>query len=72
MYADPAGIFLSENPIFQKKNAFLADFATGLSKIIKQNLSGGCLEGGPDRLSYEVQHFPKKGRQHSSTLVECE
>ena len=47
MYADPAGIFLSENPISQKKNAVLADFATGLSKIIKQNLSGGCLEGGP-------------------------
>ena len=47
MYADPAGIFLSENLISQKKNAFLADFAAGLSKIIKQNLSGGCLEGGP-------------------------
>ena len=47
MYADPAGIFLSENPIFQKKNAVLADFAAGLSLIIKQNLSGGCLEGGP-------------------------
>ena len=47
MYADPAGIFLTENPIFQKKNAVLADFAAGLSKIIKQNLSGGCLEGGP-------------------------
>ena len=47
MYADPAGIFLTENPIFQKKNAVLADFAAGLSLIIKQNLSGGCLEGGP-------------------------
>ena len=45
VYADPAGIFLSENLISQKKNAFLADFAAGLSKIIKQNLSGGCLEG---------------------------
>ena len=47
MYADPAGIFLTENPIFQKKNAVLADFAAGLSLIIKQNLSGSCLEGGP-------------------------
>ena len=47
MYADPAGIFLTENPIFQKKNAVLADFAAGLSLIIKQNLSGGRLEGGP-------------------------
>ena len=37
MYADPAGIFLTENPIFQKKNAVLADFAAGLSLIIKQN-----------------------------------
>jgi hypothetical protein len=47
VYADPAGIFLSGNPIFQKKNTVLANFAVGLSKIIKQNLSGGCPEGGP-------------------------
>ncbi|MER2142648.1 MAG: hypothetical protein ABS888_02545 [Eubacteriales bacterium] len=46
MYADTAGIFLSENPIFQKKNAFLADFAAGFSLKIKQNLTGGFLEGG--------------------------
>ena len=31
VYADPAGIFLSENLISQKKNAFLADFAARLS-----------------------------------------
>ena len=33
VYADPAGIFLAENPIFQKKNAFLADFATGVFRL---------------------------------------
>ena len=47
MYADPAGIFLAENPIFQKKNTFLADFAARLSAIIKQNLSGDVSKGDP-------------------------
>ena len=53
MYVKHAGIFLAENLIFQKKNAFLADFAAGVFRMfvplsfhypqtggkIKQNLS---------------------------------
>ena len=38
VYVAPAGFFLAENLIFQKKNAYLADFATGFSQKIKQNL----------------------------------
>ena len=40
VYAGPASIFLEENPIFRKKNAFLADFAAGFSQKIKQNPEG--------------------------------
>ena len=68
MYADPAGIFLSENPIFQKKNAVLADFAAGLSLIIKQNLSGGCLEGGPVPLRLLLRSRRLSSNHHNSEI----
>ena len=66
VYADPAGIFLAENPIFQKKNAFLADFAARLSAIIKQNL-GGCQGGKPFRFS-----IPAKGRDAVGSILRIE
>jgi len=33
MYVAPAAIFLAENPIFQKKNRFLADFTAGSRRL---------------------------------------
>ena len=41
VYVAPAAIFLSENPIFQKKNRFLADFTTGIRRIQVKSGSGG-------------------------------
>jgi hypothetical protein len=67
VYADPAGIFMAENPIFQKKNAFLADFAARLSAIIKQNLYGGCQGGKPFRFS-----IPAKGRDAVGSILRIE
>ena len=66
VYADPAGIFMAENPIFQKKNAFLADFAARLSAIIKQNL-WGCQGGKPFRFS-----IPAKGRDADGSILRIE
>ena len=41
VYVAPATIFLSENPIFQKKNRFLADFTTGIRRIQVKSGRGG-------------------------------
>ena len=40
-------IFAPGNPISQSKNACLADFATGFSQKIKQNLEGVASAGEP-------------------------
>jgi len=41
VYVAPAAIFLSENPIFQKKNRFLADFTAGIRRIQVKSGRGG-------------------------------
>jgi len=42
VYVAPAAIFLAENPIFQKKNRFLADFTAGSRRLQVKSGRGGC------------------------------
>ena len=56
VYVAPAAIFLPENPIFQKKNRFLADFTAGIRRIQVKSGRGGRGGGACSPVRHPVKN----------------